>query len=103
MSEQDHRSPPVIRLEGTFDVPSARLVENSLKRMRAGERVRVDFTRVRDFHDFAIALLAQAVKRPGAPDAKLEGLRLHQVRILRYFGVGPEAFRPDGTGPARSS
>ena len=83
----------IIRLEGTFDLPAARLVENSLKRMRGGERVRVDFTRVRQFNDFAIAVLAQALKQPGAVEAKLEGLRLHQIRMLRYFGVGPEAFR----------
>jgi hypothetical protein len=103
VSEQDQPTPSVIRLERTFDVPAARLLENSLKRMRAGESVRVDFTRVRDFHDFAIALLAAALKRPGAPDAKLEGLRLHQVRLLRYFGVGPEAFRSSAAGPSRSS
>ncbi len=103
MPQRDQRTPPVIRLEGTFDLPSARLVENSLKRMRAGQRVRVDFTRVRDFHDFAVAVLAQALKRPGAPDAKLEGLRLHQVRLLRYFGIGPEVFRADGAAPSRSS
>jgi anti-anti-sigma regulatory factor len=102
MAEQEHRAPSVIRLEGTFDLPAARLLENALKRMRTGEPVRVDFTRVRDFRDFAVALLAQALKRPGAPDAKLEGLRLHQVRLLRYFGVGPEVFRAEGATPSRS-
>lgn len=96
MPEQGSRNASIIRLEGTFDLPSARLVENSLKRMQGGELVRVDFTQVRNFNDFAIAVLAQALKRPGAPAAKLEGLRLHQVRLLRYFGVGAEAFRPPG-------
>jgi anti-anti-sigma regulatory factor len=96
MREQGYRKASVIRLEGTFDLPAARLLENSLKRIKAGELVRVDFNQVRQFKDFAIAVLAQAIKRPGAPDARLEGLRLHQVRLLRYFGVGPEAFRPDG-------
>jgi hypothetical protein len=86
----------IIRLEGTFDLPAARLLENSLKRMRGKQPVRVDFTHVRQFNDFAIAVLAQALKAPGAPPAKLEGLRLHQVRLLRYFGIGPEVFR-DGT------
>jgi anti-anti-sigma regulatory factor len=95
MREEGFRKASVIRLEGTFDLPSARLLENSLKRMKPGELVRVDFNQVRHFNDFAIALLAQAIKRPGAPDARLEGLRLHQVRLLRYFGVGPESFRPD--------
>lgn len=92
------RNGPIIRLEGTFDLPSARLLENSLKRMTGGERVRVDFTRVRVFNDFAVAVLAQALKSHAA-GATVEGLRLHQVRLLRYFGVGPEVFRP-GAGPA---
>jgi anti-anti-sigma regulatory factor len=95
MREQGRPTASVIRLEGSFDVPSARLVENSLKRMKAGEVVRVDFTRVRQFNDFAIAVLAQALNRPGAPEAKLEGLRLHQVRLLRYFGIAPAVFRPE--------
>ncbi len=85
----------VIRLEGTFDLPAARLLENSLKRMTAGDRVRVDFEGVRVFNDFAIAVLAQAVKSRGAAGVRLQGLRLHQIRLLRYFGVGPEVFRPD--------
>lgn len=84
----------VIRFEGTFDLPSARLLENSLKRMRSGDWIRVDFTRVRVFNDFAIAVLAQALRSHGAVGATVEGLRLHQVRLLRYFGVGPEVFRP---------
>jgi STAS domain-containing protein len=102
MPEQD-RPTSVIRLERTFDLPAARLLENSLRRMRAGERVRVDFGRVRDFHDFAIAVLARALERPGGPDARVEGLRLHQVRLLRYFGVAPQVFRAFGDGPPRSS
>jgi anti-anti-sigma regulatory factor len=89
------RSPAaIIRLEGTFDLPAARLLENSLRRMSPGDRVRVDFRGVRRFHDYGIAVLAQALERSGAAVVRLEGLGLHHVRLLRYFGVGPEFFRP---------
>lgn len=83
-----------IRLEGTFDLPSARLLENSLKRMGAGDHVRVDFSGVRHFHDFGVAVLAQALKSSRSI-VVVEGLGTHHVRLLRYFGVGPEVFRPE--------
>lgn len=88
----------VIRLEGTFDLPAARFLENSLKRS-AGSAVRVDFTRVRAFNDFAVAVLAQALTRHGVEGTRVQGLSLHQVRLLRYFGVDADVFRAgDGAG-----
>jgi hypothetical protein len=83
----------IIRLEGTFDLPSARLVAYSLKRMSPGDAVRVDFSRVRQFHDFAIAVLAQALTSAEAMHVKVEGLGTHHVRLLRYFGVSADVFR----------
>jgi len=88
-------------LEGTFDVSAARLLQNALDRMAPGDRILVDFTRVREFNDFAIAVLAQALKSDGAVNARVRGLRLHQVRLLRYFGVAPEVFRLEVEPPAR--
>lgn len=82
-----------IRLEGTFDLPSARLVEHALKRTTPGDRVRVDFTRVRQFHDFGVAVLAQALKNSEAIVVRVEGLGTHHVRLLRYFGVSSDVFR----------
>lgn len=84
----------VISLEGTFDLPSARLVEHALRRLGPGDRVRIDFTRVRQLHDFGIAVLAQALKRSEAVAVRLEGLGTHHVRLLRYFGVSADVFRP---------
>lgn len=91
----------VIRLEGTFDLPAARMLENSLKRMGRAKRVRVSFARVRDFNDYAIAVLAHALKTHGAVDARVEGLGLHHVRLLRYFGVAPEVFRREAEPASR--
>ncbi len=89
-------SQPVIRVEGTFDLPAARVLENALRRLGGNGGVRVDFTRVRQFNDYAVAVLAQALQVPGSPGVKVEGLSLHQVRLLRYFGVDPAVFRRDG-------
>lgn len=93
MDRREGSQPTVIRLEGTFDLPSARLVENSLKRQGPGDRVRVDFTRVREFHDFGVAVLAQALRSSEAMEVRVEGLGTHHVRLLRYFGVRPDVFR----------
>jgi hypothetical protein len=101
MSARDDVQTAVFRLEGTFDLPAARLLESSLKRMAVGSRVRVDFTRVREFKDFAVAVLAHALRSHGGVDAKVEGLGLHQVRLLRYFGVDTKVFRQD-TRPTSS-
>jgi hypothetical protein len=51
-----------------------------------GACLRVDLTKVREFHDFAVAVLAQALTRCRA-QVTLLGLRQHQIRVLRYFGV----------------
>ncbi len=90
------RRETVIRLERAFDLPAARLVEYTLKRTGPGDRVRVDFGRVQQFHDFAVAVLAQALIKHRDVVVKVEGLRMHQVRLLRYFGVDADAFRPEG-------
>lgn len=86
------QSRPVISLTGTFDLPSARLLENSLRRIAPSEVVVIDFAGVRQFNDFAVAVLAQALKAR-APGTKVQGLSLHQVRLLRYFGVDAAVFR----------
>ena len=51
--------------------------------------VRIDLTRVREFHDFGVALLAQAISTRRAPTAVL-GLREHHLRLLRYLGIDCE-------------
>ena len=81
-----------LRLEGTFDVPTARFVQHTLSRSSAAT-VRLDFSQVSEFHDFAVAILAQTLARQDRAACAIQGLRLHQVRLLRYFGVDPAAFR----------
>jgi len=76
----------VIRLEGILDGITARRVEAALLRAEAGSRLSLDLTQVRESHDFAIAVLAQGLGRTRAR-VTIRGLRQHQVRMLRYFGV----------------
>jgi hypothetical protein len=89
----------IISLEGVLDGLAALRVEEALLRMGPGDRVLVDVTKVREFHDFGVAVLGRALARCRA-EVKLRGLRHHQVRVLRYFGVdaGPleRAVLPDG-------
>lgn len=76
-----------IKIEGVFDVPHARKVESLIERTPAGDAVLIDLSHVREFHDFAIAGLAQALKHAGRVRIGVQGLRQHQARLLRYFGV----------------
>jgi len=85
----------LIRLDGVFDGPAARRVEATLARARPGARFRIDLTHIREFHDFGVMILANAVTRCPVMVA-LRGLRTHQVRLLRYFGVSAAALEPPG-------
>lgn len=88
----------VIVMDGTFDVPAAKRVGQALERARPGDSLRIDVARVSDFQDFGLAVLAQALAETSAARVAVRGLRTHQIRILRYFGVDPE--RPRGRAPA---
>jgi len=74
----------VIQMEGTFDLPAAKEVEAALQSAPAGLEVRLDLTRVREFHDFSVAVLARALQ---GRRVDVRGLRTHQLRLLRYMGV----------------
>ncbi len=90
MHDDDAMTDPcLIRLSGAFDGVAARRLEALLARAEPGLRLRVDLTKVREFHDFGIAVLAQALARCKA-HVTLLGLGRHQVRVLRYFGVDTE-------------
>lgn len=98
MSMREGQRDSVLRLEGKFDLPAARLLEHSLRGLKAGDRVRIDFSRVQRLHDFGIAALAQALAKIDGATVKIEGLSTHHVRLLRYFGVGAGVFRPEHRG-----
>jgi anti-anti-sigma regulatory factor len=83
----------LIELDGVFDVPAAKRLGRELERVGRGGAVRIDVARVSFFEDFGLALLAQALGETRAGRVALLGLRTHQVRILRYFGLDPTRLR----------
>jgi len=85
MTVEGERERTIIRLDGIFDVPAARQLAEKLDDAGYAE-VRIDLTRVREFHDFGVALLAQSISSRRAPTAVL-GLHEHHLRLLRYLGI----------------
>jgi ABC-type transporter Mla MlaB component len=75
----------VIRMEGTFDVSAARRLARDLDAMVFAD-VRIDLTRVREFHDFGVALLASSIASRRAPTSVI-GLQEHHLRLLKYLGI----------------
>ncbi len=80
------------RLDGVFDVRVARRLERMIEEAPAGATVRVDLSKVRDFDDFGVAVLAQTLKHLQGVSVRLQGLRTHQARLMRYFGVDARRF-----------
>ena len=76
----------VFEMQGVFDVPAAQRLAKALAQADAGDKVRIDLTQVREFHDYGVTVLAQALSAFGAR-IDVRGLGRHQRRLLRYFGV----------------
>lgn len=75
----------VIRVDGTFDRQAAARLSGWLGEVPASAPVVLDFSRVREFHDFGVATVAGQLTGRGAVEVR--GLGRHQERLLRYFGV----------------
>jgi anti-anti-sigma regulatory factor len=82
----DATAESVIHLEGILDGFVARRLQATLVRADAAARIRVDLTRVTEFHDFALAVLGQALACCKAR-VTLRGLRRSQLGVLPYYGV----------------
>ena len=78
----------VIRMDGIFDVRAAQRLARALAQTDADAQVRIDLTQVREFHDYGVTVLAQALASRGTRIV-VRGLRQHHLRLLRYFGMGP--------------
>jgi hypothetical protein len=83
----------VIRVAGVFDRAAAFELRDRLEREPAMDVV-LDFSLVREFADLGVATLAHGLAG-GERRLRLVGLRQHQLRIFRYFGVDV-----DGLGAA---
>ena len=80
----------VIRVSGVFDSASACELSDQLS--REPDDVVLDFSLVREFADLGVAALARGLA-DRSRHLSLRGLRQHQLRIFRYFGVDPESLR----------
>jgi anti-anti-sigma regulatory factor len=83
----------VIRMDGAFDIESVQVIQSQIADLPGGAEVYVDLSRVRDFHDRAVAMLADVLAATRAR-ISVRGLRQHQYRMLRYLGVTPSALDP---------
>ena len=95
----DHPSSLVIRMDGAFDIDSVNVIRSRIEALPGDAEVYVDLSRVREFHDRAVAMLADVLAVARAR-VSVRGLRQHQYRMLRYLGVVPSALDP---GFSRSS
>lgn len=81
----------LLRVDGTFDAAVAWELRGRIGGCAAGERVVLDFTRVREFADLGIAVVANGLAGVERPAVQMRGLRDHQHRLFRYFGVDVDA------------
>jgi anti-anti-sigma regulatory factor len=90
----------VISVEGTFDAVAAWQLRGRLGGIPSAERVVLDFTQVRDFADLGIAVVANGLAEAQLPRVEMRGLREHQHRLFRYFGVDVDALASVSANPA---
>ncbi len=91
--QADPSSSLVIRMDGAFDIDSVNTIRSRIEALSGDAEVYVDLSRVRDFHDRAIAMLADVLAVARAR-VSVRGLRQHQYRMLRYLGVEPSSLDP---------
>jgi hypothetical protein len=89
----------LIRVDGTFDAVAAWQLRGRLGHVAAGERVVLDFSRVREFYDLGIAVVANGLAEAQPSALEMRGLREHQHRLFRYFGVDVDSLA--GVNPVR--
>jgi hypothetical protein len=96
-AEREHGR-TIIRVLGVFDRPSACELRDRL----AGEPtadVLLDFSLVREIADAGVEALAGVLAAAGGRRVRVVGLRQHQARMIRYFGVDLDALEGRGGEP----
>jgi hypothetical protein len=81
----------LLEIDGTFDAIVAWDVRRRLRALPPDAHVVLDFTRVKEFLDLGVAVVAPWLVEHGHPRVTLRGLRQHQRRMFRYFGVDLDA------------
>jgi anti-anti-sigma regulatory factor len=93
----------LIRVDGTFDARAAWDVRGRLGAIPATSSVVIDFSQVREFDDLGVAVMATGLAPGTGPHVVVRGLRQHQHRMFRYFGVDLDAMRKASARAAAST
>ena len=88
LSREDVGDTTFLRLSGTFDVDAAKALESTLGNLATTCEVVVDFSKVRDFFDLSLSVVAPTLAQRAV---QLRGLRGHQARMFEYFGIASMA------------
>jgi len=72
-----------------FDVPEAWLVRDNIARTRGDVRIVLDFRRTDELHDFALAVLIEALANLRRR-VEIRGLMGHHRALLRLLGSAAE-------------
>ena len=75
-----------IEVGRVFDVPEAWLVRDAIQRAAEDARVLLDFRKTVELHEFALAVLIQALARQKRK-LDVRGLSGHHRRLLRMLGA----------------
>ena len=78
------------RIAGKFESSCAWDLSRRVAQEHLSE-LTLDFSQVGDFVDYGIAVLSSSLLEVPHKTVHLEGLRQHQMRLFRYFGVEPSA------------
>ena len=78
----------VYSMAGRFDGACAWDLSSLLMREPLADLV-LDFSRVGDFVDYAVAIVANGLVAIQGKNVQLRGLRKHQERVFKYFGLDP--------------
>jgi hypothetical protein len=76
------------RIAGKFESSCSWDLSRRIAQEPLGEMA-LDFSQVGDFVDYGIAVLSNAVLDLPQKTVRLQGLRQHQLRLFKYFGVEP--------------
>jgi hypothetical protein len=92
MLSHDQPTPAMaLHFDGTFDLAAARRLMDVMLAAPGDAEMYIDFTRVHEFRDNAVAVLSQALTRVGAR-VSVRGLRQHQYRLLQYLGTPKSSY-----------
>lgn len=88
----------LVALAGTFDEPAAWRVHDELSKVPTNARVTLDFTRVGEHHDIALATLVGSLAAMRHRKVVYKGLCKQPFGLLRHMGA--KTVTPDSTVPA---